>query len=255
LLSGVAEAFVARVASHHDLLGAGGLGDRCGAGVRLAGPGMDVAGSSPKSPRSRAPRIVPSPGRLVRISAAGCWPKCSATTCPRESTWVLRVAMSATWARTVAAWRLGGGCRSSSARRTATIWSARASGSRRRARVSAVRNLATRQPCSGVGIRSGGQDLQCAGGVQLRKGPQRSRKELPQRRPQPQHVPGAFPHQVLVFAGGKLDALDQGAVPGDAATYAFGAGTGDITGDEEREAVRRAALRCTKFASASTTLD
>src|SRR5450759_5949119 len=43
LLQGVTESLVAGVAGHHNLLGARGPGDRCGAGVGLAGFRVDVA--------------------------------------------------------------------------------------------------------------------------------------------------------------------------------------------------------------------
>ncbi len=70
------------------------------------------------------------------------------------------------------------------------------------------------QPGRAARIGCLSQQLQGAGSSQAIEGPQRGGKELPQRRPQPQHVPGPFPDQELMRAGDYPDCLRQVAIPG-----------------------------------------
>ena len=65
-----------------------------------------------------------------------------------------------------------------------------------------------------VGVGSAAQQLERVRGVQIGKRLQRGGEELPQRRPQSQHVTGAVPDQALVAAGGQLDRLTLVAVTG-----------------------------------------
>ena len=66
-----------------------------------------------------------------------------------------------------------------------------------------------------VGVRRAAQQLQSVGRVQVREGLQRGGEELPQRRAQPQHMPGPVPDQALMRPGDQLDRLGQRRVPGD----------------------------------------
>ena len=58
------------------------------------------------------------------------------------------------------------------------------------------------EPGGLVGGGSAAEQLECVGGVEVGEGGERGGEEVPQRRPQPQHVSGAIPDQALVGAGG-----------------------------------------------------
>jgi hypothetical protein len=90
-------------------------------------------------------------------------------------------------------------------------------------RVASVRTRVRRsdgpagQSGTGVWVGRRAHQLQRIGCIRLRKPPECSRIELAQRRPQPQHVPGAFPHRVLMGPGRHRAALSQRRVTGDRA--------------------------------------
>ena len=76
-------------------------------------------------------------------------------------------------------------------------------------------DLAAGQPAGPVGVGCLGQQLECVGGVQVGERLEGGGEEVPQRRPQPQQVPGAVPDQALVGAGDQLDRLGILGVAGD----------------------------------------
>ena len=104
-----------------------------------------------------------------------------------------------------------------SARSAAWIAAALAAMSRRRARLSAALIWLRVSLAAPGRVRGLAQQLQGVGGVEVLERLQRGREVLPQRVPQPLHLPGPFPDQRLVRPGHDLDRLGLRAVTGDRA--------------------------------------
>jgi hypothetical protein len=73
------------------------------------------------------------------------------------------------------------------------------------------------EPGRGGGVGGLGEQLEGVGGGEVLEGFEGGGEEVPQRVPQPQHVPGPFPDQRLVGAGHDLDRGGGVGVPGDGA--------------------------------------
>jgi hypothetical protein len=73
------------------------------------------------------------------------------------------------------------------------------------------------QPGSPVRIGRPVQQFECLARGQVVEGLQRGGEELAQRRPQPQHLPGAIPDQALMGPGHQFDCFGESAVTGNLA--------------------------------------
>ena len=191
LLRGIAQSFVARVAGHHDLLGAGGLGDRCCPGVGLASLGIDI-------PAGVIAELAEHPGGQDGTQARQAGEDLS-----------VRVLAKMLGHHLLEGVDLGVQGGDQSDLRTHRGRVGRLDRSRlaqllrpkhRHGLVGAFLGVASPRPdqrrqdrATGQSrrrVRVGGltQELQRVGGVKLGKRLQRSGKELPQRRAQPQHI-------------------------------------------------------------------